>query len=146
MLRVQRTRRTAMLGIRATDAVGTIVSTPVATVRPTATLREAARLLAADRVGLLVVLDHRGVRGVLSERDLVTAVADGEDVEVERVADYLVDDLVTVDESVTIDAAARTMSEAELRHLTVSRDGEVIGVISIRDVVAALLEESATKI
>jgi CBS domain-containing protein len=114
-------------------------------VRPTATLREAARLLAADRVGLLVVLDHRGVCGVLSERDLVAAVADGEDVEVERVADYLVDDLVTVDEGVSIDEAARTMSEAELRHLTVARDGEVFGVISIRDVVSALLEETAAK-
>jgi CBS domain-containing protein len=132
-----------MLGIRATDPVGTVVSTPVATVRPTATLREAARLLAADRVGLLVVLDHRGVRGVLSERDVVAAVADGEDVEIERVADYLVDDLVTVDEKVSIDAAARTMSEAELRHLTVAREGEVIGVVSIRDVVAALLDETA---
>jgi CBS domain-containing protein len=134
-----------MLGIRASDPVGTVVSTPVATVRPTATLREAARLLAADRVGLLVVIDHRGVRGVLSERDVVAAVADGEDVEVERVADYLVDDLVTVDESTSIDAAARTMSEAELRHLTVSREGEVVGVISIRDVVMALLEETAAK-
>jgi CBS domain-containing protein len=134
-----------MLGIRASDPVGTVVSTPVATVRPTATLREAARLLAADRVGLLVVIDHRGVRGVLSERDVVAAVADGEDTEIERVADYLVDDLVTVDESATIDAAARTMSEAELRHLTVSRDGEVIGVISIRDVVMALLEETAAQ-
>jgi CBS domain-containing protein len=132
-----------MLGIRATDPVGTVVSTPVATVRPTATLREAARLLAAARVGLLVVLDHRGVRGVLSERDVVAAVADGEDVEIERVADYLVDDLVTVDEKVSIDAAARTMSEAELRHLTVAREGEVIGVVSIRDVVAALLDETA---
>jgi CBS domain-containing protein len=134
-----------MLGIRPSDPIGTMVSTPVATVRPTATLREAARLLAADRVGLLVVIDHRGVRGVLSERDLVTAIADGEDVEVERVADFLVDDLVTVDEKVSVEDAARTMSEAELRHLTVARDGEVIGVVSIRDVVAALLEEAASK-
>jgi CBS domain-containing protein len=134
-----------MLGIRPSDPIGTMVSTPVATVRPTATLREAARLLAADRVGLLVVIDHHGVRGVLSERDLVTAIADGEDVEVERVADYLVDDLVTVDEKVSVEEAARTMSEAELRHLTVAREGEVIGVVSIRDVVAALLEESAAK-
>jgi CBS domain-containing protein len=134
-----------MLGIRPSDPIGTMVSTPVATVRPTATLREAARLLAADRVGLLVVIDHRGVRGVLSERDLVTAIADGEDVEVERVADYLVDDLVTVDEKVSVEDAARTMSEAELRHLTVAREGEVIGVVSIRDVVAALLEEAAAK-
>jgi CBS domain-containing protein len=134
-----------MLGIRPSDPIGTMVSTPVATVRPTATLREAARLLAADRVGLLVVIDHRGVRGVLSERDLVTAIADGEDVEVERVADYLVDDLVTVDEKVSVEEAARTMSEAELRHLTVAREGEVVGVVSIRDVVAALLEEASAK-
>jgi CBS domain-containing protein len=134
-----------MLGIRPSDPIGTMVSTPVATVRPTATLREAARLLAADRVGLLVVIDHRGVRGVLSERDLVTAIADGEDVEVERVADFLVDDLVTVDEKVSVEDSARTMSEAELRHLTVARDGEVIGVVSIRDVVAALLEDAASK-
>jgi CBS domain-containing protein len=134
-----------MLGIRPTDPIGSVVSTPVATVRPTATLREAAHLLAADRVGLLVVIDQHGVRGVLSERDLVAAVADGQDVEEERVADHLVDDLVTVDEKVSIEDASRTMSEAELRHLTVSRDGEVIGVVSIRDLLAALLEEAASR-
>jgi len=129
-----------ILGIRSQDAVGRVASTPVATIRPTATLREAAHALAADRVGLLVVLDHRGVLGVLSERDIVTAAADDLDLDVERVADHHTQDLVTVEETARIDDAARTMLEAEVRHLAIARRGELTGVVSVRDLVAALLE------
>lgn len=129
-----------MLGIRLTDPVGSLIGDPVATIGPTRTLLEAAEAMASDGVGLLVVVDARGVLGVISERDLVSAVADGADLSEERVRDRLSDDLVSVDEGATIADAAATMASAAIRHLAVSRGGEVVGVVSIRDIVNVLLE------
>jgi len=130
-----------MPGVSLSDPIGTLVGDPVATIRPTATLREAAHALAADAVGLLVVVDARGVRGVFSERDVVTAIADDVDLDDGRVRDYATADVIQVEEAVTILDAAAIMSEAQVRHLAVARRGIVTGVVSIRDVVAVLLEE-----
>jgi len=129
-----------MLGIRLTDPVSGLVGDPVATIGPTATLRAAAEAMASDSVGLLVVVDTRGVLGVISERDIVTAVADGADLDDERVRDRIVDDIVTVDEGASVADAAATMAAAEIRHLAVSRRGDIYGVVSVRDIVNVLLE------
>jgi CBS domain-containing protein len=127
--------------MRPTDPVGSLIGDPVATIRPTATLHEAAELLAADGVGLLVVVDPGGVRGVISERDIVTAIADGLDLTEERVRDSASTDVLKVEESVSVREAARAMTEAGIRHLAVSRNDVVTGVVSIRDVLAVLLED-----
>lgn len=127
--------------LRLTDPVGNLVGNPVATVRPTETLREAANLLAADHVGLLVVVDARGVYGVLSERDLVTAIADDADLTEERVRDFATTDLVQIEEGASILDAAAMMARAEIRHLAVARKGVVTGVVSVRDVLDVLLEQ-----
>lgn len=129
-----------MLGIRLTDPVSGLVGDPVATIGPTATLRAAAEAMASDSVGLLVVVDTRGVLGVISERDIVTAVADGADLDDERVRDRIVDDIVTIDEGASVADAAATMAAAEIRHLAVSRRGDIYGVVSVRDIVNVLLE------
>jgi CBS domain-containing protein len=129
-----------MLGIRLSDPVRTLVGDPVATIGPTATLREAAETMSSDGVGLLVVVDTRGVLGVLSERDVVNAVAEGADLDDERVRARLADDVVTIDEGATISDAAATMASAEIRHLGVTRQGDIYGVVSVRDVVNVLLE------
>lgn len=125
------------------DPVGTLIGDPVATIRPTATLREAAEALAADGVGLLVVVDASGVRGVISERDIVQAIAEDLDLEVERVRDVASTDLLSVEESASVTDAARAMSKAQIRHLAIARNGVVTGVVSIRDVVDVLLDTQA---
>jgi|AntRauTorckE6833_2_1112554.scaffolds.fasta_scaffold40358_2 signal-transduction protein with cAMP-binding, CBS, and nucleotidyltransferase domain len=130
-----------MLGIRLSDPIGQLVGDPVATIRPTATLREAADALAADAVGLLVVVDARGVTGVFSERDIVTAIVDDVDLDDGRVRDYATSDVVQVERSVSVLDAAAVMSEAQVRHLAVADRGVVTGVVSIRDVVTVLVEE-----
>ena len=129
-----------MLGIRLSDPVRTLVGDPVATIGPTATLRAAAETMSSDGIGLLVVVDTRGVLGVISERDLVNAVAEGADLDEERVRDRLADDVVTIDEDATVSDAAATMAAAEIRHLGVTRQGDIYGVVSVRDVVNVLLE------
>lgn len=127
-----------MSDIRPSDPVTRLLNGPVATIRPSATLREAAEALAADAVGLLVVVDHRGLVGVLSERDIVAGVADYAELDVERVSERVSDNVVSIEERSTVLEAAAAMADAEIRHLAVTRNGEVTGVVSIRDVVAVL--------
>jgi len=121
------------------DPVRLLLSPAVATVGPTATLHAAAQAMAEDGLGLLVVADADGPRGVLSERDVIVALADGLDLTEERVRDHCVDELVGVDEDATIATAAHVMADAQIRHLTITRDGAVVGVVSVRDVLRALL-------
>ncbi len=130
-----------MPGIRLSDPIGSLAGDPVATIRPTDTLRDAATALAADRVGLLVVVDARGVHGVLSERDVIAAITDDADLDDARVRDFASDHIIQVEEDVSIVDAAAVMSEAEVRHLGVARDGVTVGVVSVRDVVDVLLED-----
>jgi CBS domain-containing protein len=127
-----------MDSIGADESVGRLVSPAVAMVSPTATLRDAVEAMAADRLGLLVVTDVKGPIGVISERDIVLAVADDLDLEEERVRDHCVTDIVSVDETTSVREAARTMAAAEIRHIGVSRDGSFFGVISVRDVLRVL--------
>jgi CBS domain-containing protein len=133
-----------MLGLRVTDPVSRLLGNVVAQIRPSATLRDAAHQLVREQLGLLVIVDGSGVRGVLSERDLVTAIAEDADLDAERVVDYGTDDVVVVDETTTIVDAAATMATAEVRHLAVARHGEVVGVISARDLVALLADTAET--
>ena len=127
-----------MSPVRQTDPVGSLLSPAVATVEPTATLREAAEEMAADRLGLLVVTNANGMIGVISERDVVAALADGADLDVERVRDHASDRVVTVDADLSVAEAARLMADAEIRHLAVMRDDDVAGVVSVRDLLVAL--------
>ena len=127
--------------LRPTDPVGGLIGDPVATIRPTATLRDAAEQLAADDIGLLVVVDAAGVRGVISERDVVLAIADDLELSEERVRDSASTDVLKVDEAATIRDAAAAMNDAGIRHLAVSRNDVVTGVVSIRDVLAVLLQD-----
>lgn len=130
-----------MSEITLNDPIGRMVGAPVATIAPTATLRDAANALAADGVGLLVVVDARGVRGVISERDIVTAIAENVDLDDTRVREYATADVIQVEEAESVLDAAATMSEAQVRHLAVARRGVVTGVVSIRDVVRILVDE-----
>jgi CBS domain-containing protein len=124
--------------IRQTDPVGDLISPAVATIHATATLQEAVEAMAADRLGLLVVMNASGMVGVLSERDVIAALADGADLEQERVRDHASDRVVTVEADLSVAEAARSMADAEIRHLAVARDGDVIGVVSVRDLLVAL--------
>lgn len=127
-----------MSPIRQTDPVSALLSPAVATISPTATLREAVDAMAADRLGLLVVTNASGMVGVLSERDVIAALAEGADLEEERVRDHASDRVVTIDDDLSVAEAARRMADAEIRHLAVARDGDVVGVVSVRDLLVAL--------
>lgn len=125
-----------------TDPIGMLSGAPVATIRPTATLRKAVESLAADGIGMLVVVDASGVRGVISERDVVVAIAEGTDLTEAHVLDYMTAELIQVTEDASVAEAAATMAASQIRHLAVTRNDTVTGVVSVREILKVLVAES----
>ncbi len=107
-------------------------------------IAEAAALMAENDIGAApVLLDNasRDLAGIISERDIIRALADGGDPTDERVGDWMSVELSTVTSSTTIEDAAEAMLEGGMRHLPVveSVDGhrKVIGMVSVRDLLTA---------
>ena len=122
--------------------IGPLAQRQILMVDADATLAMAAREMWARRVGSAVVPVPGGEPGIITERDLLRAIADGSDPRTVPVSRYMTSDAVAVTASWEVVDAARTMVERGFRHLIVKdHDGEVTGIVSIRDMVAALVEE-----
>lgn len=119
------------------DAVRDLVQRGTVTVPPAATLRDAAVVMEREEVGAVVVVVEGRAAGVLSERDIVRAVANGEDVDDVRADDVMAVDVVTIGLDATVTEAADVMEAGNIRHLPVTDDDKVVGMVSIRDVLAA---------
>jgi CBS domain-containing protein len=117
----------------------------VLTVGPAHTLREASRLMSVHRVGAAVVTDHdhSGI-GILTERDILDSVGAGQDPDTERVANHRTGDVVFASPEWTLEQAASAMVRGNFRHLIVIDDGEVTGLLSMRDIVRGWAAEGAT--
>jgi CBS domain-containing protein len=113
----------------------------VLTIGPAHTLREAARLMSARRVGAAVVIDdqHAGI-GILTERDILDSVGTGEDPDTELVAEHRTMDVVFAAPDWTLQQAAETMVRSGFRHLVVVDGHEVTGLLSMRDIVRVWAE------
>jgi CBS domain-containing protein len=112
------------------------MSSVVLTIGPTHTLRQAARLMAERRVGAAVVLDPDGQGpGILTERDVLDALAKGQDPDSELCGDHLTPDAVTALPDWDLGRAATTMVTGGFRHLVVCEGHDVVGIISVRDIV-----------
>ncbi len=108
----------------------------VLTVGPAHTLREAARLMSAQRVGAAVVTDHdRSGIGILTERDILDSIGAGQDPDTELVADHRTEDVVFASPEWTLEQAASAMMRGNFRHLIVIDANEVAGLLSMRDIV-----------
>ncbi len=117
--------------------------TQVHTVRPDATVSEAALLLRDEGIGALVVsVDDKVIAGILSERDIVHALADnGADALDRPVTDYMTRDVVVCKPADTGRGVLGYMTERRMRHVPVVELGELAGMISIGDVVKSRLDE-----
>jgi len=114
------------------------MSQTVLTIGPTHTLRQAAKMMAERKVGAAVVLDPDGEGpGILTERDVLESVAAGQDPDVEICGDHLTPDAVTAEPDWDLGRAAAAMVKGGFRHLVVCDEREVVGIISVRDIVRA---------
>ena len=115
----------------------------VLTVAPDRSVAEAAKLLSEKRVGALVVsADGERINGILSERDIVREIGRrGIACLEDRVSALMTGEVVTCGPEDLADAVLGRMTERRCRHMPVLRDGRMIGLISIGDVVKARLDE-----
>jgi len=120
------------------------MSTVVLTIGPAHTLREASRLMSQRRVGAAVVSDPdtEGI-GILTERDILNAIGAGQDPDRETSADHLTPDLVFATPDWTLEQAAEAMVRGGFRHLVVLEGNEVVGILSVRDIVRVWAQQSA---
>ena len=112
------------------------MSSVVLSVGPGHSLREAAKLMADRKVGAAVVQDpeSQGI-GIFTERDLLESLGGGQDPDSEKVSDHLTSSLVFAAPDWSLEEAAVAMIRGGFRHLVVLEGGEVIGVVSMRDIV-----------
>ena len=108
----------------------------VLTIGPAHTLRQAAKLMAERHVGAALVHDPDSEGpGILTERDVLEAVAAGQDLDAELAADHLTPDAVSGEPDWDLDKAAAAMVAGGFRHLVICEGPQVVGVLSVRDVV-----------
>jgi CBS domain-containing protein len=119
----------------------------VVTIGPRARLDDAAQLLTRRGIGAVVVCDDDGsCMGVLSERDVVTALAHAGAHALERpVAGVMQPELVTCHRGTTTDELVAVMTARRARHVPVVESGRLLGIVSIGDVVKARMDELATE-
>lgn len=109
----------------------------VTTARAESTLKEVAELLASKKIGVVVISGEAGrVIGILSERDVVRLIADkGPAALTLSVGDVMTRNVITCEEKSTLDELMETMTTGRFRHIPVVERGELVGLISIGDVV-----------
>jgi CBS domain-containing protein len=109
-------------------------------VTPDTTVIAALNLLGEKDIGALVVLDGESLAGIISERDVVRVVAAQRGFLSEQpVSDFMTEDVFTISPAQTIEDCMALMTEHRIRHLPVVEDRRLAGVISIGDVVKAII-------
>ncbi len=121
------------------------MSQVVLTVGPGHTLREAATMMTEKGVGAALVSDDETpVPCILTERDVLTSIGAGEDPDVERVAGHMSDSVIVAAPDWSLERAAGEMSRRGIRHLVVYDSSELVGVLSMRDIVRVWTSDGAT--
>jgi CBS domain-containing protein len=121
------------------------MSKVILTIGPGHTLHQAAALMSKRNVGAAVVMDPDGEGpGILTERDILESIADGQDPDTERVADHLSSNLTFAAPDWSLERAAEAMIRGGFRHLVVMNGGETAGIISMRDIVRCWTDVGAS--
>jgi CBS domain-containing protein len=110
-----------------------VMSTQLHTVSPSTTVGEAVALMAQHRIGSTVVMDGNRLTGIFTERDTVRAISQSHDAPAHEVSSWMTREPMTVGPDEDVEKALDTMLRHGFRHLPVVDGGEVIGIVSIRD-------------
>ncbi len=120
----------------AKTTVRELMAKPIVSGDPRHSLTEAAAQMRANRVSALAVLDATEIVGIITERDLMRAIADGRVPEATHVSEYMTESPRTIEAAVPAAKAAQIMVKHRVRHLPVTDKGRLVGFISARDLLA----------
>jgi CBS domain-containing protein len=122
-----------------------MMTAPVVSVRPEASLTEIARCLAAARIGGVPVVGAEGrVEGIVSESDLLDALLAGRDPST-RASEVMTHSVLSVDEFDRTEEVMSLLRQHRIHHLPVLRGGELVGMITPSDVVRFMVEQVLSK-
>jgi MHS family proline/betaine transporter-like MFS transporter len=108
------------------------------TISGEATIYDVVKIMAEQNIGFLVVVENGRMVGVLSERDVVRSLAERGNLSV-KVSDICKRDIITLQADATLEEAAEKMGKHGIRHIVVvNKSGEIIGVVSVRDLIQEL--------
>jgi CBS domain-containing protein len=120
------------------------MSNVVLTVNPGHTLRDAARAMSERGVGAAVVIDlEQPGPGIITERDMLDSLGAGQNPDTELVAEHLSANLTFASPDWSLERAAEAMVRGRFRHLIVVDGGELVGVLSMRDIVRCWVSDGA---
>ena len=112
---------------------------------PGTTLRKAASEMVDKGIGSAIIEDEGWpVPRIITERDILRAVGSGLDPDSEQVGEHMSESVITASPEWSMERAAMEMSKRRIRHLVVYRDGELVGVLSMRDIMEAWTADGAT--
>ena len=115
------------------------------TVGPSHTLREAAAKMVEKGTGAALVSDvDLPTPGIVTERDLLISIGAGEDPDAEQVADHMTESVIVAAADWSLERAAAEMSRRGVRHLVVFEGADLVGILSMRDIVRVWTSEGAT--
>jgi CBS domain-containing protein len=121
------------------------MTTVVLTVGPEHTVRDAARRMTERGVGAAVVIDEQQAGpGIITERDILRSVGGGETPDEERVREHLTADVILATPGWSLEQAASEMIRGGFRHIIVVDGGDVVGILSMRDIVRSWTADAAT--
>jgi signal-transduction protein with cAMP-binding, CBS, and nucleotidyltransferase domain len=121
------------------------MSPVVLTVGPGHTLRDAASKMAEKKTGAAIVIDEESpTPRIITERDVLLSVGAGEDPDAEQVGDHMSDSVIAAAPDWSLERAAAEMSRRGIRHLVVYEGPDLVGVLSMRDIVRVWTSEGAT--
>jgi CBS domain-containing protein len=113
--------------------VGEVMSTTLYSVTPSATVGEAVALMAQHVVGSVLVMEGTHLAGIFTERDTVRAISHSHDAPAHEVSSWMTADPIVVAPDVDVDVALKIMLDKGFRHLPVVVAGDIVGMVSIRD-------------
>lgn len=118
-----------------TRKVADVMSQPVVTANATDTVASAADLMVEAQVGSVVVVDDKRPIGIFTERDNIRFAASGGDPTATKVTEWMTENPDTVAPEVEVVEAFKALAERNYRHIPVVKDGELVGIVSMRDIV-----------
>jgi CBS domain-containing protein len=107
------------------------------TVSADTSMVEAAQGMAKGRLGSALIMQGSWLAGIITERDVLRAAASGEDLNATKVQDWMTSDPMTATPDMDTEEAAAVMFTNGFRHLPVTKGSEVVGVVSLREVLSA---------
>lgn len=114
----------------------------VVSIAPDASVLDAIRLMSDRGIGALVVMDGDTLAGILTERDYARKVIlKGRASDTTQVREIMTEDLVTTSSSESVEKCMNTVTEKRIRHLPVVDGGKIVGIISIGDLVKAIISD-----